>query len=316
MGERVAGLDALRGAATLAGIPIAARWILHPRAHAFDPTVVEAQTAASIAWWHLSEVLADETWLWLLAGAFGMGLAAARGRDPSSAWVRTHYARMAVLIAIGLAWSLLVWPGDVLVLLGLTGLMITGAVTDRDCLPWRLGIGTGAAAIAASLALADGTGPLLMSGRLPNQPAEIGSASYNAWETRMYKGDANEGFTVRGQQMGDLWSRMYPARMLWQCASAMLLGIWWFRAGRHRRWRKGTAWALGTVGLLYTAVATWRSHAAAFDDLVVTTLQNGTYVGGALLAAGLAVALTGHDAGMGGAGRRWLATAGRHSLTL
>ena len=84
---RLDELDFLRGAALLAGLPIAARWILHPRAHLFDATVAE-QTPAGMLWWHLTETVCDETWIWLLAAVFGAGLAAARDSDPE--WRRSH----------------------------------------------------------------------------------------------------------------------------------------------------------------------------------------------------------------------------------
>ena len=315
-GDRLPALDCLRGAGTLAAIPIAARWLLHPRAHLLDPTLVE-QTTASMAWWHLTEVFCDETWLWLIAGAFGAALAAARAGDDSQGWRRTHYTRMGILVAVGLAWNVLVWPGDILLLLGLTGLMITGAVDDIKCEPLKVGLAAGAGAILASLALSDGQGLLLMSSRLPHEAATLGSADYNAWETRMYIGEWSASIRVRWEQTTELWSRVYPARALWQCGSAMLLGIWWYRRGRHQRWRRrATAGLIGT-GLLYTTVATLRSAGSGYDELVVTVLQNGTYAGGAFITAGLFIWTARTPEARWTSGIRcWLATAGRHSLTL
>ena len=313
---RLPAIDGLRGLGTLAAIPIAARWLLQPRAHLLDPTVIE-QSAGSLAWWHLTEVLCDETWLWLLAGAFGCALAAARAEDDSDGWRRTHYSRMGLLIAAGLGWSLLVWPGDILLLLGLTGLMITGAVDDLTAAPIKVGVAAGVAAIVASLAMTDGQGLLLMSPRLPNEAVSLGNVNYNDWETRMYTGDRNSTVSVRWQQTTDLWSRVYPARGLWQCGAAMLLGIWWYRRGRQRSYPAGVAGALIGAGLLYTSMATFQSARNGHEDLMVTVMQNGTYAGGAFTAAGLFVWTAGTpDAAWTSGIRCWLATAGRHSLTL
>ncbi len=313
---RIGWLDAVRGAGTLAALTVAARWLLHPRAHLLDPDVPEGHTPASRAWWLATETLADETGVWLLAAAMGAALAAGREQDPGPGWRRTHCARAAALAVLGAAVAVGLWPGGILLPFGLVALLLTRAAEDRESPPW------GVAALAAGIGLAgglpwnDGQGLLLLGSRLPHEPVTFGSADYNAWETAGYAGSWAAATAVRLSQLLDQLETIYPFRLIWQAGAGMLAGIWWQREGRHARLHPAAPPLLAAAGLVLTGGAAWAGAASGHDPWAVSLWQAATYAGGALLAAAAVAAATHAPRrlwarGPGG----WAAACGRRSLT-
>lgn len=314
---RLDWIDGLRGAAVLGSIALAARAILQPQANVYDPTVAGPLTPAAWAWWALVETFADETAVWLLAAVFGMALAAARETAEDGEWPAQYRARLCTLGAAGLAFALSTWPGDLLGLLALSGLLVGGAVGDRECRPLWIGVGAGCVGAIGGLGWIDGQGPLLLGPRLPHEAVSLGSAEYNTWETALYGGSLADGVRIRWAQLLDRLRTVHAYRTLWQVGGATLLGVWWYRAGRHRQWARGTAPLAGIVGSVYTGGAVYMGTISGFDDRTLTTWQTATYVGGAFLASGAVLAATNaRDAAWKRAAGRWLRQCGRNSLTL
>ena len=310
-------MDALRGAAVLGTIALAARGILQPQANVYDPTVAGTLTPAAWAWWALVETFADETAVWLLAAVFGMALAAARENASDATWARQYRARLCTLGAVGVVVALAAWPGDLLALLALTGLLVGGAVQDRECRPLAVGVGAACVGAIGGVGWVDGQGPLLLGTRLPHEAVSLGAPDYNAWESALYGGSVADGIRVRWTQLLENLRTIHAYRTVWQIGGATLLGIWWYRAGRHRGWTPGTALMAAMVGTVYSGMAVYMGTDAGFDDRALTTWQTGTYVGGALIAAGAILAATGaSERTWNRTFGQWLRRCGRNSLTL
>ena len=275
-GERLAWLDAVRGAAVLGIIPLNARWLLHPRAHYTDPAAAGEPGAIGWTWWAATTITLDETTLWVLSAAFGAALAATRDTTQEAGWTARHRARLATLGALGLAQSLLVWPGDILLPYAITALLLSGAVADRQCKPRTLAIG---AAVMPLVAAAAG---ITMSD--PDSAHAGAGAAYAEWESGAYAGDFRAAVGARWLQLQDQIGQTYPYRVLWQTAAAMLAGVWWHRAGREHATRAGCG-ALAAGGLALTTGAVAVVTASGYEPHAITTARSILYAGGALLAA-------------------------------
>ena len=315
-GERIGWIDAVRGAGTLATLAIAARWMLHPRAHLLDPNVVSGHTAASRFWWYLTEIAADETGFWLVAIALGAGMAAGRAADSEDGWKRSHYARCALLIAAGSALSTGLWAGDALIVLGMAALFVTATVQDPNARPWAVAAAATAIGAAGAMPWVEGQGLLLLGSRLPHEAVAFGNAGYNAWESEGLRGSLSAATAVRTAQTLDQFETLYPYRMLWQAGGGMLAGIWWQRAGRDYAIGALSAPALTAAGGSLTALAAYHGAAHGYEPVATSVAQSITYTGGAVLAAGVVVGASRRPAEtwQTGAGRL-LATYGRRSLT-
>ncbi len=316
-GERLPWLDGLRGAAVLAIIPLNARWLLHPRAAYTDPTVIGELDWLSWTWWWCVETAFDETTLWLLAGVFGIALAAARERDDDPGWTRRHRARLAALGATGLLQALLVWPGDILLPYAVTAVLISGAVRDRRCRPWMLAAAAAAVPPAATIWAIHADAEALRAAGPLGGPYTAWTADYNAWESSLYGGSLRASLEVKWAQTKDALSGTLPTGTLWQAAAAMLAGLWWYRAGRHRTVEPATAGSVAAAGALITAAAAGQTARSGFDHLTTGVGQEITYIGGALLALGTVMAATRlpADAWTTPTGT-WLRSCGRRSLSI
>ena len=314
--ERIGWVDAIRGAGTIAVLTIAARWILHPRAHLMDPTVVRDPTPTSTLWWTATDTVADETGIWLMAIAAGVGLAAAREQDPGAGWRNSYYSRAALITVLGAAWSLGVWAGDILLGAGLVMLFIGATVQDRTVKPWGIAIIAGLIGAIAGLPWADGQGLLLLDSRLPHEAVTLGSSEYNAWETAGYREGFGTTVQIRATQVVDQLETIYPYRVLWQLAAGMTAGIWWYRHADEIDVGASTPAAIGLAGIACCGAATYYGTRSGYDARTLAIAQTATYVGGAALAASATITASRcreHVWNRGAGG--FLAAYGRRSLT-
>ena len=130
--ERIPWVDALRGTAVLAIIPLNARWLLHPVDAYHDPSIQGPPDAIAWVFWAIPELLFDHSTLFTLAVVFGISLSATRAADSDPGWTRRHRARLLLLGALGFAHGALIWPGDILYAYAVTALLLTGAVRDTN----------------------------------------------------------------------------------------------------------------------------------------------------------------------------------------
>ena len=324
--ERLPWLDALRGAAVLAIVPLNARWLLHPADAYHDPAVAGERGVLGWVWWALPELLLDHSTLFVLAAVFGMSMAAARDADASPDWTRRHLTRLALLAVIGFAHGALLWPGDILFTYALAGALLTGAVRERE--PGSNGLlwtGCAAAAIPPVLGIAALQDVLAGYRAVGVDPAEayvLATPDYRAWESASYSGNIADNLAVKWQQWNRQLGQTLPYHGLWHAAGGMLAGVWWQRRGRRLESILGmappdAAATTTTAGLALTSAALLIATGAGYGAATLAAANWLTYAGGALLAAGAVIGFT-H------AGRRcwdtaagaWLRTCGQASLSL
>ena len=121
--ERVTTLDGLRGAAVMGILLMNITAFAMPFVAYGNPANYGHMTWPDVAMWAFGFVVVDGKMRAIFSALFGASLllvtdrAEATGTSPA----RLHYARMAVLLLIGLAHACLIWDGDILVLYAIVG---------------------------------------------------------------------------------------------------------------------------------------------------------------------------------------------------
>lgn len=319
--ERMRWLDALRGAAVLAIIPLNARWFLHPADAYHDPSLHGPPDPLAWLCWAVPELLFDHSTLFALAAVFGVSLAAARGTDSDPGWTRRHRARLLLLGTLGFAHGALIWPGDILYPYAVTALLLTSAVreasADSNTLAW---VALTAAAIPPALGLAslhEVLGGYAAAGLDPRETYLLATPEYRAWESNLYAASFTASLEVKWAQWSSQITTTFGTSTLWHAAAGMLAGVWWHRRGHRLRIHPNTPQALATAGLALTATALTLATRSGYDPVTLTTTNWMTYAGGALLSAAAVVRFTRAEA------RRWetpigewLQACGRASLSI
>ncbi len=319
--ERIPWVDALRGTAVLAIIPLNARWLLHPVDAYHDPSLQGPPDAIAWTFWAIPELLFDHSTLFTLAAVFGISLSAARAADSDPGWTRRHRARLLLLGTLGFAHGALIWPGDILYPYALTALLLTGAVRDTNptsnALAW---IALACAAIPPAISLSNLH--LTLSGYAaagidPADAYTLATPDYRAWESGLYSSSFTASLEVKWQQWVDQITDGFVFANLWHVAGGMLAGIWWHRRGHRLKLNPAIPEALATAGLALTGTALVLATRAGYDAVTLAATNWITYAGGALLTAGAATAFTRARPGCWttpvGA---WLCACGRSSLSI
>ena len=319
--ERIPWVDALRGAAVLAIVPLNARWILHPADAYHDPSLQGPPGALAWLWWAIPELLFDHSTLFILAAVFGISLSAARAADSDPGWTRRHRARLILLGAAGFAHGVLIWPGDILYPYALTALLLSGAVRQiedgSNALAW---LATTAAAIPPVLMLSSlhvTLGNYEATGVDPNTAYVLATPDYRTWESTLYAGPFRESLQVKWAQWSTQTTTMFVTWTLWHAAAGMLAGLWWHRRGQHACNDPHLPRALAATGLALTSAALWIATANHYHPITLSWTNSVTYAGGALLAAAAVIAFTraSPDVWETPAGR-WLRACGQASLSI
>lgn len=319
--ERIPWLDALRGAAVLAIVPLNARWLLHPADAYHDPSLQGPPGVLAWLWWAVPELLFDHSTLFVLAAVFGISLSAARAADADPGWTRRHRTRLFLLGALGFAHGALVWPGDILFPYALTALLLSGAVRqvedESNGLAW---LALAAAAIPPALVLwglhmtiAD----FEAAGVDPHDAYVLATPEFRAWESGLYAGPLLDSLEVKWMQWERQITTTFAFSTLWHAAAGMLAGLWWHRRGQHVCTEPHLPEALAATGLALTGASLWIATANAYHPITLSATNALTYAGGALLAAAAVVAFTrtGAAAWETPAGR-WLCACGQASLSI
>ena len=319
--ERIPWVDALRGAAVLAIIPLNARWLLHPVDAYHDPSIQGPPDAIAWVFWAIPELLFDHSTLFTLAVVFGISLSAARAADSDPGWTRRHRARLLLLGALGFAHGALIWPGDILYAYAVTALLLTGAVRDTNpasnALAW---IALAAAAIPPAVSLSNLHLTLSGYAAAGVDPAEayvLATPDYRAWESGLYASPFRVSLEVKWTQWINQITSGFVFANLWHAAAGMLAGVWWHRRGRLLELNPATPEMLATAGLALTGTALVLATGTGYDTITLTGTNWITYTGGALLTAGAVTAFTRAEPGCWnrpiGA---WLCACGHASLSI
>lgn len=319
--ERIRWLDALRGAAVLAIIPLNARWLLHPADAYQDPSLQGPPGMVAWLWWAIPELLFDHSTLFVLAAVFGVSLSVARAADSDPGWTRRHRARLCILGALGFAHGALVWPGDILFPYALTALLLSGAIRqaeeDSNALAW---IAATAAALPPALILwglhTTITG-LEAAGFDPHAAYVLATPEFRAWETGLYAGPFRDSLEVKWMQWSRQMTTTFGFWTLWHAGAGMLAGVWWHRRGQHVCKAPYLPETLAATGVALTGASLSISTANAYHPITLSATNPVTYTGGALLAAAAVAAFTRADPARWDApAGRWLRACGQASLSI
>jgi uncharacterized protein len=149
--DRIAALDVLRGFALLGILVMNIQFFAMPGAAYMNPTAYGDLTGANWMVWFISHVFFDQKFMTIFSLLFGAGIvvfttrAEAKGHRAG----RLHYRRMFWLLLIGLVHAYAIWPGDILVLYAICGMLVF-LLRRLDGVPL---IGIGLLSIAAGSAI-------------------------------------------------------------------------------------------------------------------------------------------------------------------
>jgi uncharacterized protein len=243
---------------------------------------------------------------------FGYSFVMLARRMPEQA-TRAHRRRLAGLVVIGLAHSLLLWPWDILLLYGLTGFLLLPFLysSPRTLAMWSIGmfliVGV-ASWFGPELGLPEGRGELATRGLRDNVPVLAGGSYTEVLRANVYL--TGSVFLEWLQDLRPL--RVFGMFLLGAAAAVMRLAE---RDSGHRTLLRWIAVPVLLSGLLLSVIETFAAAGSSVERLVHITA--GT-AGAPLLAVGYAAALVlwWQKDGLLGAGvRASLAPVGRMALT-
>ncbi len=230
---RIDANDVLRGVALLGILVMNVQSFAMPQAAYFNPTAYGDLEGANLYVWVAGRMLADQKFMTIFSMLFGAGIVLMTGRAEARGDARrVHYRRMGWLLVIGLLHAHLLWPGDILFLYGVCGML---AYPLRRQPPGRL-FALGAALLAVASAYSLGSGL-----SLPYWPEEARSSfTAEVWQPtpEMIEGELA---AYRGG-----WLDQQPARSadalafetlllitwgLWRAGGLMLIGMALFQRG-------------------------------------------------------------------------------------
>lgn len=138
--RRITALDALRGVAVIGIVVMNVIAFAMPANAYLNPRVWGGTGTLETALWAISFVLVEDKFRALFAMMFGAGVAIMLGKDQARP-LASHYARMLVLLAIGLAHAVLLANNDVLRIYAVCGLLLPLAVNwPVNRLLWAAGL--------------------------------------------------------------------------------------------------------------------------------------------------------------------------------
>ena len=271
---RIRSLDVLRGVGVLGMLATHIQLFAFPSLARWNPTAYGDFQGVNWWVWLATSLFADGKFISIFAMLLGVSIAmqqASPGARTVSAW-RPHLRRMAALLALGLLHAYLLWYGDMLVPLALSGTVVFLA---RRLSPGRLLVLGGlvfATASALSFVLTWPTAqsdPVALAAwraRWTPQPEAI------ALEIAQYRGGWAEQMAHRVPAALETQTAAFVTHLLWQITGLMLIGMALFKQGVLSATRSRAFYlrmgALGFgAGTLLIALGLWRSFATEWDVL-------------------------------------------------
>jgi uncharacterized protein len=271
---RIRSLDLLRGVGVLGMLAVHIQLFAFPSLARWNPTAYGDFRGVNWWVWLVTSVLADGKFIAIFAMLLGVSivmLAGEAGDRAVPAW-RAHMRRMAVLLILGLLHAYLLWYGDMLAPLALSGAVVFFA---RRLSPGRLLILGGLAFATASV----------LSFALTWSTAQSDPAALAAWraqwtprpaiialEIAQYRGGWAEQMAHRVPAALDTETLDFVTRLLWQMIGLMLIGMALFKLGVLSATRSRVFYLrMGTLGFgagtLLISLGLWRSFATGWDLL-------------------------------------------------
>jgi len=271
---RIGSLDVLRGVGVLGMLAVHIQLFAFPSLARWNPTAYGDFRGRNWWVWLATSLLADGKFIAIFAMLLGVSivmLAGGAGDRAVPAW-RAHMRRMAVLLIIGLLHAYLLWYGDMLVSLALSGAVVFFA---RRLSPGRLLLLGGLAfatasalsfALTWSTAQSDPAALAAWRAQWTPRPATI------ALEIAQYRGGWAEQMAHRVPAALETQTGDFVTRLFWQMTGLMLIGMALFKLGVLSAARSRTfyvrmgAFGFG-AGTLLIALGLWRSFATRWDLL-------------------------------------------------
>jgi uncharacterized protein len=279
---RIRSLDILRGVGVLGMLAVHIQLFAFPSLARWNPTAYGDFTGLNWWVWLATSLLADGKFITIFAMLLGVSIvmmAGEAGDRAAPAW-RVHMRRMTVLLILGLLHAYLLWYGDMLVPLALSGAVVFFA---RRLSPGRLLVLGGLAFATASV----------LSFALTWSTAQSDAAALAAWraewtprpeitnlEIAQYRGNWAAEMTQRVPAALETQTVAFVTRLLWQMTGLMLIGMALFKLDVLSAARSGVFYqrmgilGFGT-GILLNSLGLWRSAATGWDllDFVLVSQQ-------------------------------------------
>ena len=271
---RIKSLDALRGVGVLGMLAVHMQLFAFPSLARWNPTAYGDFTGLNWWAWLVIAVLADGKFITIFAMLLGVSivLMAREADSPAAPAWRVHMRRMGVLLVLGLFHAYVLWYGDMLVPLALSGTVVFFA---RRLSPGKL-LALGALIFAVGSVL---------SFALTWSTAQSDPAALAAWRAQWTPRPATINLEIaryRGgwaEQMGhrvpaalETETVDFVTRMFWQMAGLMLMGMALFKLGVLTAARSRTFYLrMGILGFIsgafLNALGLWRSYTTGWDLL-------------------------------------------------
>src|SRR5215831_15286533 len=262
---RITSLDILRGVGVLGMLPVHIQLFAFPTLARWNPMAYGDFTGFNWWVWLATAVLADGKFITIFAMLLGVSIvmmASDAGSREISAW-RIHMRRMTVLLVLGLLHAYLLWDGDMLVPLALSGSVVFFA---RRLSPGKLLVLGGLVFATASV----------VSVGLTWSTAQSDPAALAAWraqwtprpeiinlEIAQYRGSWAEQMRQRVPAALEAQTVTFVTRFLWQMAGLMLIGMALFKldvlsaARSEVFYRRMVILGFG-AGILLNSLGLWR----------------------------------------------------------
>jgi uncharacterized protein len=280
--DRIKSLDVLRGVGVLGMLAVHIQLFAFPSLARWNPTAYGDLTGLNWWAWLASTVLADGKFITIFAMLLGVSIVML-GKESTerarSAW-RGHMRRMLVLLFLGVLHAYLVWYGDMLVPLGLSGMVVffarrrsAGTLLALGMLIFTMGSAL-PVALTWSTAHADPAALAAWKAQWVARPETI------AREIAQYRGGWAEQMAHRVPTALETQTSYFVTHLFWQIAGLMLIGMGLFKAGVLSATRTRAFYVrmgvLGfAIGVLLNALGIWRSFATGWDllDFVLVSQQ-------------------------------------------
>ena len=230
---RIDAIDVLRGVALLGILLMNVQSFSMPQAAYFNPTAYGDLEGANLYVWVAGRMLADQKFMTIFSMLFGAGIVLMAGRAEARGDARrVHYRRMGWLLVIGLLHAHLLWPGDVLFLYAVCGMLVYPL---RRQPPGRLlALGAGLLAVASAYSVWSGVS-------FPYWPeAERVAFTAGTWqppparieeELAAWRGGWLDQQPVRSAGALEFETYILVAWGVWRAGGLMLIGMALFRYG-------------------------------------------------------------------------------------
>jgi uncharacterized protein len=289
---RIKSLDVLRGAGVLGMLAVHIQLFAFPSLAHWNPTAYGDLGGLNWLIWLVTAVLADGKFITIFAMLLGVSivmLSKETGERGASPW-RAHLRRMLVLLVLGLLHAYLLWYGDMLVPLAMSGTVVFFA--RRLSAGKLLLLGVAVFAVGS-----------LLSSTLTWSTAQSDPRALAAWraqwtprpeaiaqEIAHYRGRWAEQLAHRVPAALETETLVFVTYLFWQTAGLMLMGMGFFKARVLSAARsRGFYLAMGILGFgaggLLNSLGLWRSFATGWDLLDYTVVSQPLHYWGNLLVA-------------------------------